>query len=76
MELRDGSPVQDEKQATYLGAKITNRGDVHAEVKNRLSKASSTAWALNGLWKHETCEMKWKPKVFNAAIVAQLTYGF
>ena len=46
-----------------------------AELNARIGKALTTCSKLKKFWYKTSCTIKWKMQVYNAIIIAQLTYG-
>ena len=66
---------QEVSQATYLGGIISNDASRWGVLNNRISKALVTCQRLKPSWYKTNCSYKWKLQVYNAIVVAQLTYG-
>ena len=67
--------VKEVEKATYLGGTLTSNASRNAELNSRISKALTTCNKLKTFWYKTNCSYKWKLQIYNAIIVAQLTYG-
>ena len=70
---RNVVPIQ--TQADYLGGGIKNTGDLKPELQHRITATRATFRKLDLLWGKSTANIKWKIKVYDAVIVANLMYG-
>ena len=61
--------------AIYLGGEINKEAGRLSELNNRINKALITCNRLKTFWYNTNCSYKWKLQVYNAIIIAQLTYG-
>ena len=75
IHFSDGKPVERVENAVYLGGTLTETGSRTEEFTNRFSKALMTCNKWKTFWYKTNCVYKWKLRVYNAIIVAQLTYG-
>ena len=75
IHFADGTKMERVDQAGYLGGVITEDSNRNTELGSRLSKAIGTCQKLKIFWKKTAAPKSWKLQVYNAAIVAQLTYG-
>ena len=73
--FREGNAVPIQTQADYLGGRIKNTGDHKAELQHRITATWATLRKLDLLWGKSTASIKWKIKVYDAVIVADLMYG-
>ena len=67
--------IEEVNEFMYLGSKITNDGDVTAELNNRISKAAYAIHRLNKIWKDKNISLKTKMKLYRSNVVSSLTYG-
>lgn len=58
-----------------MARNIAGNGSREAEIQHRLSKALLTASRLKFFWKKTNASLKWKLLIYNAIIIAQVTYG-
>ncbi len=63
--------MKEVEEAIYLGGKLSRI----AELNNRFGIALQTCNKLKTFWYKPNCSIKWKLQIYNAIIVAQLTYG-
>ena len=63
------------QSAKYLGGTITKSASAKTEIENRISETTGVAKALGIFWKKAKCSTAWKINVYNAVVVAKLTYG-
>ena len=75
IHFSNGKPMQEVSQATYLGGIICNAASRWKELNNRISKALVTCNRQKTFWYRTNCSYKGKLQVYNAIIIAQLTYG-
>ena len=75
IKFKDGSKMQEVQEVTYLGGKLTNKASRHVEVISRINKALQTCMKLKFFWSKTKCSIGWKMQIYNAIIIAQLTYG-
>ena len=66
--------MKEVSQATYLGGILSNDASKLGEQNNRITNALVTCNGLKTLWYETNCPYIWKSQVYNAIIVAQLTY--
>ena len=62
-------------EAIYLGGKIFANGDYRKETRHRITNTWFTIRKLDALWKKAPVSLKWKLRVYDAAIVSKLLYG-
>ena len=62
-------------QADYLGGRTKNTGDHKPEIQHRITATWATFRKLDLLWCKSAASVKWKIEVYDAVIVANLTYG-
>ena len=75
IKFKDGSKMQEAQEVTYLGGKLTKSASRHVEVLSRINKALQTCMKLKFFWRKAKCSIKLKLQIYNAIIIAQLTYG-
>ena len=75
IHFSDGTKLKEVENATYLGGILSWNASRLDELNNRISKALTTCNKLKTFWYKTNCTYKWKLQVYNAIIVAQLTYG-
>jgi hypothetical protein len=75
IHFRNGDKLKEVDRAVYLGGVLTNTASREEELNNRICKALLTCNKLKTFWYKTKCTNKWKLQVYNAIIVAQLTYG-
>lgn len=75
IHFKDGTKIANSKEVTYLGGQITENSDRNAEITSRMTKALTTCKKLKIFWKKTDASIAWKFRVYNARILAQLTYG-
>ena len=75
IKFKDGSKMQEVQEVTYLGGKLTNKASRHVEVLSRINKALQACMKLKFFWRKTKCSIRWKMQIYNAIIIAQLTYG-
>ena len=71
----NGNELDNTAEYIYLGAKITQDGDVTKEVSGRISKAASTFTMLRKIWKSRSLKERTKLKIFNTTVKSVLLYG-
>ena len=59
----------------YLGASLAQDGHIHAEVSRQMGAARAEFQALQRVWAHASLPMLEKVRIFEACVVAPLTYG-
>ena len=72
----DGSPVKQVTQFTYLGATITSDGKLAKEISVRIGKATGAFNQLYNIWKNRNVSINNKVRIYVAALLTILTYGF
>ena len=72
---QEGGVVPIQTQAGYLGGRIEDTGDHKPELQHRIAATWATLRKLDLLLAKSTASIKWKIKVYDAVIVAKLTYG-
>ena len=75
IKFADGRKMEETMRATYLGGIITHNVSRNVELNNRISIALGTCNKLKLFWRKTQCSIKWKLQIYNAIIVAHLTYG-
>ena len=75
IKFMDGRKMEETMRATYLGGIITHNASRNMELNNRISIAFGACNKLKLFWRKTNCSIKWKLQIYNAIIVAQLTYG-
>ena len=61
--------------ASYLGATLTDSVDNHKEIMQRLCAVNATALQLQPFWSQTCTTVKWRLRVFEAALSTKLLYG-
>ena len=75
IKFLDGTPVPRKSHASYLGATLTDSVDNHKEIMQRLGAVNATALQLQPLWSQTRTTVKWRLRVFEAALSTKLLYG-
>ena len=75
IKFLDGTPVPRKSHATYLGATYADSVDNHKEVMQRLGAVNATSLQLQPFWSQTRTAVKWRLRVFEAALSTKLLYG-
>ena len=75
IHFSDGKPMKQVDKALYLGGEITTDAGRWSELNNRMNIAFRTCNKLKTFWYKTDCTHKWKLQVYNAVIIAQISYG-
>ena len=75
IHFRQGNAVPIQTQADYLGGKIKNTGDHQPEPQHKITATWKTVRRLDLLWGKPRASTKWKLKVYDAVVVANLMCG-
>ena len=75
IHFKDGTKIKKTDNIMYLGGTITENASRNSEVSSRMSKALATCHKLKIFWRKTNVGIAWKLQVYNAIILAQLTYG-
>ena len=59
----------------YLGSRMSNDGDIRAEINIRIGKSSCAFNYLKNVWKEDRISLATKLKLFNAIVISVLLYG-
>ena len=59
----------------YLGTIITNRNEMHKEIKYRLNSGNACYYALQGLLSSQLLSKKVKLKIYKTVILPVILYG-
>ena len=71
----DGNSAKQVTQFTYLGAKIISDGKIDKEISVRIGKARAFN-QLNNIWKNRYIGINNKVRIYIAAVLTILTYGY
>jgi len=75
IQFLDGTPVPRKFHASYLGATLTDSVDNHKEIMQRLGAVNATALQLQPFWSQTRTTVKWRLRVFEAALSTKLPHG-
>ena len=75
IHFSDGSPLKQVDKATNSSIEIDIEAGRWSELNNRMNIALRTCDKLETFWYKMDCSYKWKLEVYDADIVAQLSYG-
>ena len=75
IHFSDGRQLKQVGKATYLGSEITTGAGRWSELNNRMNIALRTCNKLKDFWYERHCSYKWNLHVYNALIIAQISYG-
>ena len=75
IHFSDGELMKRVDKAMYLGGEITTDAGRWSELNNRMNIALRTCNKLKTFWYKTDCTHKWKLHVYNAVIIAQISYG-
>ena len=70
-----GEPVEKVNKFTYLGSMFTEDGDIEADIKTRLGKASAVFRRMLSIWKSGTITRRLKVKLFETIVLPTALYG-
>ena len=70
-----GEPVDKVNKFTYLGSVFTEDGDVEADIKTRLGKASAVFRRLLSIWNSGTITRRLKIKLLDTIVLPTALYG-
>ena len=70
IKFKEGSKMQEAKEVTYLGGKLTKSASRHVEVLSRINQALQTCMKLKFFWSKTKCSIRWKLQIYNAIIIA------
>lgn len=69
-------PVEYVNQFNYLGSIVNNKGNIDAEIQNRINAASRAFWKLRDrVFDNHDLTIKTKIAVYRAVVIPTLTYG-
>ena len=57
MKFRDNTPVNVVQEATYLGCNLNKDTDMMVEIKERISKFSTTLAKMDAFWLHSAINL-------------------
>ena len=60
----------------YLGTIITNRNEMHKEIKHRLNSGNACYYALQGLLSSQLPSKNIKLKIYKTVILSIILYGY
>ena len=75
IHFHEGSPLNKEFEAMYLGNEINRTVKIKHEILNKMSEVGRTWFKLNAYWKASGASKKWKLIIFDAIIRSELLYG-
>ena len=75
IHFANGQAVPKASETTYLGSVLTRDASRNTELNARLSKALNTCGKLKTFWYKTNARTSWKLQIYNAIIIAQMTYG-
>ena len=70
----DGSQVVQKDRMVYLGATLSNDGQISSELSRRLGAAQAEFGTLSKVWAHSTLALKKKLQIFQACVLSKLLY--
>ena len=71
----DGTPLNKEFEAIYLGNEINKTVNIHHEILNKMAEVRRTWFRLEPYWKASGASKKWKLIIYDAIIRSKLLYG-
>ena len=75
IHFHDGTPLNKEFEAMYLGNEINRTVNIKHEILNKMSEVRRTWFKLSAYWKASGASKKWKLIIFDAIIRSKLLYG-
>ena len=71
----NGEDLQNVKEFTCSGSKVSTDGNVIREVRTRMAKAAAAFNFLNNIWENQNISRKTKLSLFRSRDLTVLTYG-
>ena len=71
----DEEEIEDVKEFTYLGSKMTTNGDCDLEINSRISKAKQAFALLRPIWRTSSLGLQTKIRIFKSNVLSVLLYG-
>lgn len=75
IHFRDETPVRRSREVKYLGALLSETGDMKQEIRKRIAEVMIVFNNVHPFMVRCRCSQKWKLIVFNAVIRSKLLYG-
>ena len=74
IHFHDGTPLNNARDATYLGNNLNYTVNIAREVSQRIQDTKRTWLRLDILWKDPNSTPRWKPLNYDAVITCKLLY--